>query len=81
MTEQEAHLNDWLTLIQGEYREMPGLRLTRCQVRKMWGLDSGTCDSLLERLQTARFLRLTSDGCYVLDDLTARPRARSGGDG
>jgi hypothetical protein len=67
-TEREDHLNAWLAIVKGEYQEMPGLQLTRQQVRKLWGLDEATCDALLERLLKAHFLRITSNGCYVLDD-------------
>jgi len=41
---------DWLQLIQAEYREMPGLSLTKPQMQRLWGLDRATCDALLARL-------------------------------
>ena len=59
----------WLQLVQAEYREMPGLHLTKPQVRRLWGLDPVTCDALLDALETTRFLRRTSRNGYVL----ARP--------
>ena len=68
MTDQQAQAKDWMTLIKGEYKEMPGLQLTKSQVGRMWSLDSRTRDSLLEAQQTSHFLRLTSGGCYVLDE-------------
>ena len=68
MTEREGQLNTWLTIIKGEYQEMPGLHLTKRQVRRLWGLDEPMCDALLDRLQHLRFLRITPDGCYVLND-------------
>ena len=83
MTDQEVQTRDWMTLIQGEYKEMPGLQLTKSQVGRMWGLDSRTRDSLLEALQTSHFLRLTPAGCYVLDEdaldgrLASTARART----
>jgi hypothetical protein len=67
MTEREDQLDAWLNLIKGEYQEMPGLHLTKRQVRRMWSLDDSMCDALLQRLQTAHFLKITADGCYVLD--------------
>jgi hypothetical protein len=68
MTGREDQMKDWLTRIQGEYKEMPGLHLTKPQMRRLWGLDATACDALLERLQSARFLRVTADGCYALVD-------------
>jgi hypothetical protein len=34
----------------GEFVEMPGLRLTLPQAKRLWGLDERTCARLLERL-------------------------------
>ena len=36
-----------LRRVQGEFLEMPGLRLTQTQARKLWGLDPEVCDALL----------------------------------
>ena len=68
MTEREAELNNWITVIKGEYKEMPGLHLTKPQAQRLWGLDAPTCDVLLETLRAASFLRVTPRGCYVLDE-------------
>ena len=57
----------WMRLIQAEYREMPGLHLTRPQIQRLWRLDDDTCDTLLDALVDARFLRQTARGAYVLD--------------
>ena len=57
----------WLRLIEAEYLEMPGLHLTRPQIQRLWHLDDGVCDLLLDRLVTAGFLRQTARGAYVLD--------------
>lgn len=58
----------WLQLIRGEYLEMPGLHLTPNQARRLWNLDSVTCDALLDALVDARFLRRTLQGAYVRVD-------------
>ncbi len=55
---------DLLQRIRGEYLEMPGLRLTAEQARRLWSLDLGTCTSLLEALVDAKFLARTGDGKY-----------------
>jgi hypothetical protein len=62
-------MTDWLTLIQAEYREIPGLRLTKPQVRRLWNLDHTTCDALLEALERSRFLRRTPKDAYVRADV------------
>jgi hypothetical protein len=61
-----------LQRIQGEYLEMPGLRLTAAQAQRLWGLDQEMCSSLLAALVDASFLRQTRDGAYIRSD-TALP--------
>ena len=51
--------------IRGEYLEMPGLRLTRPQAQRLWGLDEQTCVQLLDSLTEDRFLLRRSDGTYA----------------
>ena len=56
---------DVLQRIQGEYAEMPGLRLTPAQAQRLWGLDRATCEELLKRLVKEKFLSQTRDGSFV----------------
>lgn len=56
----------WLTIVRAEYREIPGLNLTRAQVRRLWNLDEPTTDALLEQLESTRFLRKTRSNEYVV---------------
>jgi hypothetical protein len=56
---------DRLRLIQAEYLEVPGLRLTRQQAEGLWGLDTLTSEALLDALVDARFLWRTRDGRYT----------------
>jgi hypothetical protein len=51
--------------IQGEYDEMPGLKLTEAQAQRLWGLDADTCHTVLVTLMRRRFLRRTTTGMYV----------------
>lgn len=51
--------------IYSEYLEMPGMRLTRAQAQRLWGLEANTCASALQLLIEAGFLRETVDGQYV----------------
>ena len=54
--------------IQGEFIEMPGLRLTAPQAQRLWGLDRDVCDALLGALVDAKFLSQTRDGAFVRAD-------------
>jgi hypothetical protein len=59
---------DVLQRVQGEYIEMPGLRLTTAQAQRLWGLDRASCDALLAALVDAKFLFRTRDGAFVRSD-------------
>lgn len=59
---------DVLRRVQGEYIEMPGLRLTIAQAQRLWGLDRAVCDALLGTLVEAKFLFRTRDGAFVRAD-------------
>jgi hypothetical protein len=54
-----------LQRIQGEFVEMPGLRLTVAQAQRLWGLERDICDLLLGTLVDAKFLARTRDGAFV----------------
>lgn len=69
MRVQQA-LDDVLRRVQGEYIEMPGLRLTTAQAQRLWGLDRAACDALLGALVDAKFLFRTRDGAFVRSDLS-----------
>jgi len=69
---------DVLQRVQGEFLEMPGLRLSEPQARRLWGLDAEQCRALLGALVDAKFLFRTRDGAFVrADHALARPRART----
>jgi hypothetical protein len=58
-------IEDVLQRIQGEYVEMPGLRLTPAQAQRLWGLDRATCEELLSALVHDNFLSQTRDGSFI----------------
>lgn len=58
-------IEDVLQRIQGEYVEMPGLRLTPAQAQRLWGLDRATCEQLLQVLVNDKFLSETRDGSFI----------------
>jgi hypothetical protein len=69
--QQQSHLKpsmgneEALRRARGEYLEMPGLRLTEAQARRLWGLDEASCAILLKSLVDAHFLHRTRDGSFM----------------
>jgi predicted transcriptional regulator of viral defense system len=64
----------WIERIDGEYREMPGLRLTVAQAARLWGLQAPQCRALLGALVERGRLVETPDGRYgVVGGLTSGP--------
>ena len=68
MATHQQPFDDALRRVQGEYIEMPGLRLTTAQAQRLWGLDRTACDTLLGALVDAKFLFRTRDGAFVRTD-------------
>jgi hypothetical protein len=67
-------MEQMLRRIQGEFMEMPGLRLTCRQAQRLWNLDQLVCESLLAALVDVRFL-VESDGVFLQrTDASARVR-------
>ncbi len=64
---RQRSIDELLQRAQGEYLEMPGLRLTPAQAQRLWGLRSSTCHMILTALLEKRFLRRTRDGAFVLE--------------
>lgn len=58
-------LDDLLSRVAGEYREMPGMCVTRQQAQRLWGLDSTTCELVLTTLVDRGVVRRTSGGKYI----------------
>lgn len=54
--------------VRAEYREMPGLCLTRDQARCLWALDPQVCDRVLSHLVASGFLTLTEHATYIRAD-------------
>ncbi len=60
-----ATIDDVLSRVQGEFLEMPGLRLTEAQARRLWGMETELCAALLGELVAANFLFRTRDGAFM----------------
>jgi hypothetical protein len=58
-------IDDVLQRIQGEFVEMPGLRLAAAQAQRLWGLERDVCNALLGALVDANFLAQTRDGAFI----------------
>jgi hypothetical protein len=61
--------------VQSEFLEMPGLRLTGAQARRLWGLDVAACEALLSALVDAKFLFKTRDGAFMKTEHAAPVKA------
>jgi hypothetical protein len=62
----EPTITPLLDLIHAEYREMPGLCLTKPQFQRLWRLDPITCEVVLDALLVAQVLKRTVRDGYVL---------------
>jgi len=80
--EQIRATEETLRRVQGEFLEMPGLRLTEAQARRLWNLDADSCGALLGALVDAKFLFRTRDGAFMRVEHAApvkaalKPRSR-----
>jgi hypothetical protein len=70
-------LESLVARIRGEYREMPGLRLTFAQACRLWQVDASTCATLLEQLVREAFLYKTYNGAYVALSETSSRQAKA----
>jgi hypothetical protein len=68
MTDGQRGLMEVIRRVRGEFLEMPGLRLTPEQARRLWRLDEAACEQVLGVLVDARFLARTRDGAFIRDD-------------
>ena len=67
--------NAMLKRIRAEYLEMPGLRLTLEQARRLYGAERALCQMVLDALVREKFLCVKSDGRYarLTDGEISRP--------
>ena len=68
MKDTSRVVQDLVRRVRGEFLEMPGLRLTMQQARRLWRLDETLCNAVLAALVDAHFLARTSDGAFVRQD-------------
>ena len=58
-------VEDAVALMHMEYAEMPGLRLTFSQARRMWNLTDDVCLRALATLIESGYLERLKDGSYI----------------
>jgi hypothetical protein len=58
--------DDLLRRVRGEFREMPGMRLTLEQAMRLWDLDRQACGAILDSLIVAHFLQKDAFGRFRL---------------
>jgi hypothetical protein len=58
--------------VRGEYREMPGLRLTVPQACRLWQVDAPSCEAVLIELIAEGFLARTHDGAFIALPTTSK---------
>jgi hypothetical protein len=75
MAPERHAADDVLRRVQGEFLEMPGLRLTEAQARRLWGLDAARCTELLGTLVESNFLFRTRDGAFMRVDRSMPAKA------
>ena len=63
-----ASRDDLLNRIRAEFEEMPSLRLTPAQARRLFGLRCDICDRVLRTLVRGQTLRCGVDHRYRLQD-------------
>jgi hypothetical protein len=63
--EAVPHLDDIARVIEAEFDEMPGMRLTYPQVRRLWNLSESECTCALGHLCQLGHLARDSSGRYL----------------
>ena len=60
---------EWVRLIQSEYAEMPGLRLSKQQAQRLWNLDARSTDLIFTALESAQYLKRIPNDMYIRADV------------
>jgi hypothetical protein len=64
VSEPPPTIEDLAWLIDAEFREMPGMRLTTAQVRRLWNLSADECARVLNYLVKSGVLTRDEDGRF-----------------
>jgi hypothetical protein len=69
-------ISDLLLLVFAEYLEIPDLRLTLAQIKRLWEIDTATAETLMTALTDARLLQKTRTHAYVREGHDHDTRSR-----
>jgi hypothetical protein len=61
---RKAEHDALLRRVRGEYREMPGMRLTIEQAMRLWNIDRKACAFVLNSLVASQFLEMDAFGRF-----------------
>jgi hypothetical protein len=64
MSTRAIDIGQLARVIDAEFREMPGMRLTEAQVRRLWHLSHDECGAVLEHLVNCGQLLRDPSGRY-----------------
>ena len=64
-------IEEAMALMRMEYLEMPELKLTLCQARRLWNLPADVCEVALGTLVRSEFLAVTRGGSYLRRSLSS----------
>lgn len=70
-TSRVQPLNDIVGRVRREFLEMPGLRLTEPQARRLWTLEPSLCSAALTTLVNSGFLLQTPEGSFLRVDVAS----------
>ena len=62
---RSAPLAALLQRVREQYRDMPGLKLTKPQAMRLFGVAPSVCAAMLRALVMENFLSRTGDGLFV----------------
>jgi hypothetical protein len=66
-----TRLDDIAWVIESEFKEMPGMRLTSPQVKRLWNLSAYDCERVLDYLVGAGRLTQDEDDRFCLASETS----------
>ena len=62
---ERQQIEEAMALMRMEFLEMPELKLTLYQARRLWNLPADVCEVALGTLVTSEFLAVTREGSYL----------------
>jgi hypothetical protein len=66
---ERQQIDEAMALMRMEFLEMPELKLTLYQARRLWNLPADVCEVALSTLVRSEFLVVTREGSYLRRNL------------